>query len=200
MTHPVIAVGPDATFVQIVECMQRRRVGALPVVRDDRVVGIVSEADLLSKEARRDRVLRLSESPHAMEQAVKAAGQRAEELMTAPAVCVGPDAPVTEAARIMAREHLKRLPVTDEVGRPLGIVSRSDLLKVFLRRDEELVEAVRREVMAELVPEPASALHVRVRSGVVTLSGHVEDTSVLPLVARLVGSVEGVVDVQFDLC
>lgn len=200
MTRSVVAVGPRATFKEIAEALHRYRISAVPVVvGDNRVIGVVSEADLLPKEARRDRILQMGESPQVMEQAVKSAGLRAEELMTAPAVCVPADAPLTEAARIMARKHLKSLPVTDYEGHLTGIIGRGDLLKGFLRPDEDLAETVRREVFAGLAPPSAAALEVRVESGVVTLGGHPSDTSVLPLVTRLVRSVEGVVDVRFEL-
>lgn len=200
MTRSVVAVGPHADFKEIAGALHQYGISAVPVVvGDNRVIGVVSEADLLPKEARRDRALHMGESPQVLEQAVKSAGLKAEELMTAPAVCVHADAPLTEAARIMARKHLKSLPVTDYGGRLTGIISRSDLLKVFLRPDEELAETVRREVFAGLVPPSAAGLEVRVESGVVVLSGHPSDTSILPLVNRLVRSVEGVVDVRFEL-
>jgi osmotically-inducible protein OsmY len=87
----------------------------------------------------------------------------------------------------------------DGTGVLRGIVSRADLLKVFLREDEEIAEEVRREVVAYLFPLPASAVRVAVEDGVVTLAGRVRDTALVPVAARLVRAVEGVVDVRFDL-
>lgn len=92
---------------------------------------------------------------------------------------------------------MKRLPVVDEVGRLEGIVSRADLLKVFLRDDEEIAEEVRREVVVYLLPRPASAIRVDVREGLVRLVGRVRDRALVPVAARLVRAVEGVVDVEF---
>lgn len=99
----------------------------------------------------------------------------------------------------MAHARVKRLPVVDDQGRLEGVVSRADLLKVFLRADEDIAEEVRREMVAYLFPTPASDVRVAVREGVVTLRGRVRDASLVPVAARLVRAVEGVVDVEFEL-
>lgn len=119
--------------------------------------------------------------------------------MTGPAVTVTPDATLARAARIMARHGVKRLPVVGHDGVLKGIVSRSDLLKVFLRDDEDIAEEVRREVVQPLFGTHAEVVRVEVRDGVVTLSGLVHDTALVPLAALLVRGVEGVVDVQCAL-
>ena len=98
----------------------------------------------------------------------------------------------------MAHSRVKRLPVVNELGMPEGIVSRADLLKVFLRDDEEIEEEVRREVVSYLFPTPGSAIRVQVHDGVVKLAGRVRH-SLIPVAARLVRAVEGVVDVDFEL-
>lgn len=98
----------------------------------------------------------------------------------------------------MARAKIKRLPVVDEQDILQGIVSRADLLKVFLRDDEEIAEEVRREVVAYLLPAPSSAIRVDVHDGVVKLVGRVRDTALIPVAARLVRAVEGVVDTDFE--
>ncbi|MFF3464174.1 CBS domain-containing protein [Streptomyces sp. NPDC002619] len=200
MTHTVAAVGPHATVKEIVRLMRDWRVSALPVIEgESRVVGVVSEADLLPKEEFRDAPadrITLSDRPDAR---VKADGVTAGELMTSPALTVHANAPLAEAARIMARAKVKRLPVVDDIGLLEGIVNRGDLLKVFLRRDEEIADEVRREVVSYLFPGPASAVRVRVDDGVVTLGGRIRDTLLVPVAARLIRAVEGVVDVRFDL-
>lgn len=99
----------------------------------------------------------------------------------------------------MARAKVKRLPVVDASGTLRGIVSRADLLKVFLRDDEEIAGEVRREVVSFLFPPPDSSVRVEVRDGIVKLGGRVRDTSLVPVAARLVRAVEGVVDVEFEL-
>ncbi|MGW1809742.1 CBS domain-containing protein [Streptomyces sp. NPDC002078] len=200
MTLTVAAVGPHAPFKEIVRLMQDWQVSALPVIEGEgRVVGVVSEADLLPTEELRDNpetgYLRLRR-PVDM---AKAGALTAADLMSSPAVTVRANATLAEAARTMAREGVKRLPVVDEAGLLAGIVSRADLLKVFLRDDDAIAEEVRRETVAYLLPPPASAIQVDVHDGVVTLTGRIRDTALVPVAARLVRAVEGVVDVQFDL-
>ncbi|WP_030326849.1 CBS domain-containing protein [Streptomyces sp. NRRL B-3229] len=199
MTRTVTAVGRGTTFKEIVRIMQDRNVSALPVLKGDgRVVGVVSEADLLPKEEFRDGDPDRYTQLRRLTDLAKAGGVTAEELMTAPALTTAPGATLAEAARTMARAKVKRLPVVDERGLLKGVVSRSDLLKVFLRDDEDLAEEIRREIVSYLFPLPASAVHVQVHDGVVKLSGRVRDTSLLPVAARLVRAVEGVVDVDFE--
>lgn len=200
MTRTVVAVGRLATFKEIVHSMQEWHVSALPVLEGDaRVVGVVSEGDLLPKEEYRERRPRLFEPRERMEELFKSGGRTAGELMTSPAVCVHEDARVTEAARIMARKRVKRLPVVDGEGRLTGVVSRGDLLKVFLRPDEEIAEEIRHDVLSLLPGDAAGSLRVTVEKGVATVGGVLADTALVPVTARLVRSVEGVVDVRFEL-
>ncbi|MFE7379179.1 CBS domain-containing protein [Streptomyces zhihengii] len=188
MTRSAIAVGQDTPFKEIVARMQKWRVSAVPVLEGDgRVIGVVSEADLLEKEARRPD----PSTADARERA-KAAGAVAADVMSHPAITVHPDASIPEAARIMARYRVKRLPVVDAVNHIEGVVSRSDLLKVFLRADKDLEADVRRTVLSTL---PAgNDIEVSVDEGVVTLSGRLSDPSLAPLLARAAQGVEGVID------
>ncbi|OLZ73686.1 hypothetical protein AV521_04640 [Streptomyces sp. IMTB 2501] len=200
MSHTVAAVGRRAAFKEIVQLMQDWKVSALPVLEGEgRVVGVVSEADLLPKEEFRDSDPDRATQLRRLDDLAKAVGLTAEDLMTSPALTVHADATLAQAARTMAHAKVKRLPVVDAVGMLQGIVSRADLLKVFLRTDEEIAEEVRREVVACLFPAPGSAVRVDVRNGVVKLIGHARDTSLVPVAARLVRAVEGVVDVEFEL-
>ncbi|MFC8434967.1 CBS domain-containing protein [Streptomyces sp. NPDC057253] len=200
MTRTVVAVARDTVFKDIVKAMAKWRVSALPVVDGDhRVLGVVSEADLLPKEEFRDgdpdryaRLRRLSDL-------ARAGARTAEELMTVPAVTVRADETLARAARTMARTRAKRLPVVGAEGVLEGIVSRSDLLKVFLRDDEEIAKEVRDHVVAFLFPDHEEPIRVMVHDGVVTLTGRVRDTSIVPVAARLVRAVEGVVDVDCAL-
>ncbi|MFF0223868.1 CBS domain-containing protein [Streptomyces sp. NPDC004629] len=199
MTHTVAAVGPRAPFKEMVRLMRDWRVSALPVIEGEgRVVGVVSEADLLPTEELRDDpdvgYLRLRRPADL----AKAEAVTAADLMTSPPVTVRADATLAEAARVMARARVKRLPVVDDLQLLQGVVSRSDLLKVFLREDDDIAEEVRHEIVSSLFPPP-SAVRAEVSDGVVTLSGTVRDTALLPVAARLVRAVEGVVDVEFDL-
>ncbi|MFD1659243.1 CBS domain-containing protein [Streptomyces caeni] len=210
MTHTVAAVGRRAAFKEIVRMMQDWKVSALPVLEGEgRVVGVVSEADLLAKEEFRENVSGLLPSgpgapegaflppPGRLSDLARADAVTAEDLMTSPAVTIRPDATLAQAARAMAVSRVKRLPVVDELGMLQGIVSRADLLRVFLRDDEEIEREVRREVVSRLFP--SADVRIGVENGVVTVGGRVRDTSLVPVAARLVRAVEGVVDVRFDL-
>ncbi|MDC0765361.1 CBS domain-containing protein [Streptomyces sp. HD] len=200
MTLPVVAVGRGARFKEIVRTMRQWDVSAVPVLEGDgRVVGVVSEADLLPKEEFRDRVLGRSEQIRRLPDLGKAEGVTADELMSTPAVTVHADVTLARAARIMAVKHLKRLPVVDDEDRLQGIVSRADLLKVFLRSDEDIAEEVRRTVVSYLFPALTHTIHVSVHDGIVALRGQVHDTSLAWVAERLVRSVEGVVGVETRL-
>jgi len=192
MTHTAVAIGSEASFKEIVELLDQWKVSALPVLAGEgRVVGVVSEADLLPKEEFRD-----TDEGEPTERA-KAGAVSAGELMSTPAVTVHADATIAEAARIMARRHVKRLPVVDGVGVLQGVVSRGDLLKVFLRSDEEIADEIRHTVLGHL--PVTSALTVGVAEGVVTLGGPLPDRTLVPVVARAVRAVEGVVDIRIEL-
>jgi CBS domain-containing protein len=200
MTHTVAAIGRAASFKEIVRMMQDWKVSALPVLEGEgRVVGVVSEADLLPKEEFRDSDPDRYTQLRRLSDLAKAGAVTAGELMTSPALTVHANATLAQAARTMAHAKVKRLPVVDDVGMLQGIVSRADLLKVFLREDGEIAEEVRREVVSYLFPASTSAALVTVRDGVVTLSGRIRDTSLVPVAARLIRAVEGVVDVEFDV-
>ncbi|MER5545951.1 CBS domain-containing protein [Streptomyces sp. NPDC002589] len=200
MTHRVVALREGASFKDIVQVMREWRVSALPVLDGaGRVVGVVSEADLLLKEAYGDADIgRYGRVRHPTE-VRKADAVTAAELMTAPAVTVAPDATLAHAARLMARTRVKRLPVVGRDGLLRGMVSRSDLLKVFLRNDEDVAGEVRREAVVRLFGPYAATVRVEVHDGVVTLAGRVRETALIPLAARLARAVPGVVDVHCAL-
>ncbi|MFJ3099795.1 CBS domain-containing protein, partial [Streptomyces hydrogenans] len=193
MTHTAVAIGRDAPYKEIVALMDEWKVSALPVLEGEgRVVGVVSEADLLAKEAFRGTDPR----PEVDEDAAKAGAVRAGDLMSSPAVTVRADATLAEAARIMARRRVKRLPVVNGIGLLEGVVSRSDLLKVFLREDGEIEAEIRRSVLGGPV---LTGVDVTVTEGVATLRGRLADRSLVPLLARAARAVEGVVDVRVEL-
>ncbi|CAL2057781.1 conserved protein of unknown function [Streptomyces murinus] len=197
MTRAAVAVGRTALFKDIVARMEQWNVSALPVLEGDgRVVGVVSEADLLPKEEFRDSDPDRMTQRRRLGDLAKAGGVTAEDLMSTPAVTVHADATLAEAARIMALKRVKRLPVVTAEGVLEGVVSRGDLLKVFLRDDRELADEIRREVLDVLFPAPVEPLHVVVVDGVVTLTGKVTDGTRIPLAVRMVRGVEGVVGVD----
>lgn len=202
MTHEVITIDEQAPFTEVVRRMAVHRVSALPVINTDgRLVGVVSEADLLHKEEYQGQ----EDSRHWLETRreraarAKASGRRAIDVMSTPVVTVDPDATVAEAARRLARHRIKRLPVVDHQGRLVGIVSRADLLRLYLRDDE----AIHREIVDEVLLralwiDPANVL-VKVDDGIVTLVGHVERQSLVPVIVHLTRTVPGVVDVVDQL-
>ncbi|MEV7983594.1 CBS domain-containing protein [Streptomyces sp. NPDC086519] len=200
MTRTVAAVGRDAPFKDVVTLMEERKVSALPVLEDDgRVIGVVSEADLLPKEEFRDSDPDRFTQQRRLDDLAKAGAVAAGELMSTPAVTVHASATLSQAARIMARHGVKRLPVINDESLLEGVVSRSDLLKVFLRGDEELAEEVRHEVVDRLFPLSADHIQVEVAEGVVTLTGWVDDNGLAAVAERLARTVEGVVDVRCRL-
>ncbi|MEU6526825.1 CBS domain-containing protein [Streptomyces sp. NPDC046924] len=197
MTRTVVAVRRDASFKEIVRTMEQWQVSALPVLEGERrVIGIVSEADLLPKEEFRDSDPVLLEQRRRLSVIVKAGAVTAGDLMSTPALTIHPGTTLAQAARTMAVQHVKRLPVVDDLDMLQGIVSRADLLKVFLRPDADIEEEVRRTVVSYLFPAFSHAVHVNVHEGVVTLRGHIHDTSLISVAVRLVRAVEGVVDVE----
>jgi CBS domain-containing protein len=202
MTRRVVALAAGAMFKDIVRALETQHISALPVVdRSKKVLGVVSEADLLRKEELRPDTDDRNRGPAARPSARsdKAYAVTAAELMTSPAVTVGPEVALARAARLMARHGIRRLPVVDADGVLRGIVSRSDLLTVFLRSDQDIAEEVRREVVDGRFPDGIESVRVEVHEGVVVLTGRVRDTSLIPLAERLVRSVEGVVDVRCAL-
>ncbi|MFB8394378.1 CBS domain-containing protein [Streptomyces yangpuensis] len=200
MTTKVVAVTPDTGFKDIAAAMKRWKVTALPVIEGEgRVVGVVSEADLLPKEEFHEHRPGMIEQMRRLGDTAKAGSTRAENLMTTPAVTIRPDATLPRAARLMADRHIKRLPVVDADNTLKGIVSRADLLKVFLRSDDELTEDIRQSVVERLFPLSRDGVTVNVTQGIATLTGSVRDGHLIPMADRLARSVEGVVDVRCQL-
>lgn len=201
MTDEVVTASPDTGFKEIVELFHRNDITAVPVVdAENRPLGLVSEADLLAKEAGlpdshgHEPSSWLHPGEHRRAGAETAAG-----LMSSPAVTARPEWTIVEAARAMGRRKLKRLPVVDGSGRLVGIVSRCDLLELFLRPDAEIHEEIADEVLGRILLLPPESVRVSVREGVVTLSGTVERRSLIPIVERLCRTVDGVVSVHQTL-
>jgi CBS domain-containing protein len=196
MTTRVIAVAQDADFKQIAHVLCTYRVSACPVVSGGgTVVGVVSEADLLSKPADPDFPVGLTRLRWKLEEESKAAAITADRLMTSPAVTVSPDAPVVVAARVMQDRCLKRLPVVDKDNQLIGIISRTDVLSVYERPDSEICGEVNQAIAGESQAD-TDDIEVSVAAGVVTLSGSVaEERSALEITARI-RHLEGVVAVR----
>ncbi|WP_338676468.1 CBS domain-containing protein [Streptomyces sp. SCSIO 30461] len=201
MTRDVIRVRNDAPFKEIVRLLSDRQVTAVPVVdADHRLLGVVSEGDLLRKTSDQAAAAELLPVPDADAwERAKAEGTRADELMSAPAVCVTPEWTVVEAARLMEVQNVKRLPVVDDRDRLVGIVSRRDLLSIFLRGDEAIRDEIVTDVLVGTLHQDPSAMVVAVRDGQVTLSGSVPYKGMIPAIVRMCSTVDGVVSVSEHL-
>jgi CBS-domain-containing membrane protein len=202
MSVKVVAVRTNASFKEIVDALAGFKVSAVPVVDDDDlVVGVVSEADLLHKLelATSDLHRRLLDRRQVRDAKTKAAGDTAAALMTAPAITIGPDAPIGEAARLMEHERIKRLPVVNPDGLLIGIVSRRDLLRPYLRSDSAIREAVEYEVLERTLWVNPATIEASVAGGRVTLRGRADRKSTAEIAVRLTRAVDGVVAVVDDL-
>ena len=202
MTTAVLTVDRITPYQEIDRVLTKHRIGGVPVLKMGReVVGVVSETDLLAAEDETRRQARMASSMGRRWHLHKQPYVRltADALMTSPAITIGPDATIPAAARLMNTHHIARLPVTDEKGKLIGIVSRRDLLSVFLRPDADIAHDAR-QVLDELPLADPKQVMAEVRHGVVTLtglmrpeSGHEQDLMALAL--RLIWDIDGVVDV-----
>ncbi|MFE0579671.1 CBS domain-containing protein [Streptomyces sp. NPDC058874] len=178
MTPTAVSVQRGTPFKEIARLLKEFDISAVPVVDEaERPVGVVSEADLLRKRG------------------PGSGTNTAAELMTSPAVTARTEWSAVRAARVMRGRQVKRLPVVDAAGRLVGILSRSDLLQLFLRRDHAIQEEILEDVVTRTLGLSPSSLTVEVDDGLVTLSGTVSRRSLVPIVLRLCQSVDGVVDV-----
>lgn len=203
MTREVVAVRGPTPFKELVRLLNKHRITAVPVLEDAGrlVVGVVSESDLALKEVAplREAHTPVFQTAQHRDERAKAASLTAAELMTAPAVTVGPEELVAAAARHMYDRDVKRLPVVDHSGALVGIVTRADLLKVFLRSDEELRFEVLDQVIGDLLRLPPATVEVEVSDGVVHLAGRVPRRRQALAMVRLTGAVDGVIAVESEL-
>ncbi len=201
MTRNVVSARYDTPFKEIARLLTEYEITALPVVDNGgRPIGVVSEADLLRKAGDRPGIGEKVPLPplEAWERAT-AQGTRAEELMSAPPVCARPDWSVVEAARLMETQQVKRLPVVDDTDQLLGIVSRRDLLQIFLRKDDAIREEIEHDILQQTVGLAPAQVSVDVRGGRVELRGVIETRSLIPIIVRLCNAVDGVVGVSDHL-
>jgi CBS domain-containing protein len=197
MSTHVFAVRQDATYKEMAARLREQRVSAFPVLDgDNKVIGVVSEADLLTKEA---LAAELPGAFHAMmhhrEQA-KAAALTAADLMTKPAVTIRPDEMVSRAARLMYSRRVKRLPVIAEDGTLIGIVSRADVLSVYSRPDADIRHEITQGLILETYLRNPAHFTVTVKDGIVTIEGAPETTAVGRDIIESAKHVEGVVAVR----
>lgn len=197
MSTHVVAVRKNASFKEIAATLRQQRVSAFPVLDDDdKVIGVVSEADLLTKEALGDAAPGMLGGILRHREQAKAEGTTAADLMTKPPVTIEPDAPVENAARLMYNRRVKRLPVTTDDGRLIGIVARSDVLSVYSRSDAEIRREISESVILDKVFADPGLFTVTVKDGIVTILGNPESTPVGRNIIDTAKHVEGVVAVR----
>lgn len=202
MARDVVTVPVDAPLQQVVRTLAERRVSGAPVVdANGSVVGIVTEADLLGKQAKAGVAAKASTWRLLRRKFFDRSGttRTAADFMSTPVITVEPSTRVSAAAAILARNHIKRAPVVDADGRLRGIVSRKDLLSVYLRADSELAAEIRSEVFDRAMWVPPTDVTVEVSGGVATLRGKVERRSMIEVITALATAVDGVVEVRNEL-
>jgi len=200
MTTQVVTVGPTASFKDMVVKMRRSRASALPVVDGEgRVIGVVSEADMLNKEADLDKEPGTLSGILRFEEREKAAGVTAAELMTKPPVTIDPGAPLTEAARLMRDRRVKRLPVINDTGLLIGIISRADVLRIFARPDADIRREAEEEAIAETFLADSPSVAVTVHDGIVTLTGRTDTGQLARGLVVAIRQIDGVVAVRDQL-
>lgn len=174
MTRDVVTIKPSTRPRECVRLMRMHGVGALPVVEDGRLVGIVTMTDLVLRED----------------------GPTAAKLMTSRVMAVHPETPVRGAVRVMFEHRVNRLPVTDRDGRLLGIISRSDVLRIFLRSDISIHKEVADAILVDLSFIGDGTIWAEVHDGMVTLQGEVGPGTLTEVLLRLIAGVPGVVGVK----
>jgi CBS domain-containing protein len=190
MTREVVTVSPTESFKTCADLMRIHGISALPVVvAGSRVAGLISEADLMRPLAA------IPDIPGETSTPIRK-GITAAEIMTPEVVTIAPGASVTAAARLMSEHRVKRLPVVDSSHRLVGIVSRGDVLRIFLRSDESIRKEVANGLLNELPLLGRGRIQVAVRDGVVQLHGEVESGSLTGLLLRLIAAVPGVVGIE----
>lgn len=204
MTSVVITVQPETSLKEVATILSRCGISGVPVVaEDERVVGVVSEVDILFKErgpTEREGTLARLSTAFGRDGQRKPAAQTAAEAMTAPAKTIAPWRPVSAAAAQMLEESVNRLPVVDEEDRLVGIVTRADLVRAFARSDAEIEREIREEVLERaLLLETPGAVTVAVDEGNVTLEGAVRMRTDAEFVPALVAKVPGVIRVDSSI-
>jgi len=204
MTEDVLTVPTGKTLKETAQLLADTGISGLPVTDDDgNVVGVISEADILFKERSPDKRRGGSFAwlffPDTLENEAKLDARTAGEAMSSPAITIGPDRPVGEAAAKMLDEAVNRLPVVDEEDNLVGIVTRADLVRAFTRSDGEIEAEIRKELIGRTFWLQPADLDVVVRNGEVTVGGVVDTKSDAELLPELISQVPGVVSVESTL-
>jgi CBS domain-containing protein len=205
MTTSVLTVRPDAPLKDVARLLIDSGISGAPVVDDhDTVLGVISEGDFLVKEQGLEGVRHrwlaslLGEAPETRAQLDKVEARTAGRAMSAPPVTIRPERPIREAAALMAERHINRLPVVDD-GRLVGIITRADLVRAYLRTDEELTRTILDDVLLKALWLDPASFDVAVTNGEVWITGNVERRSTAAMVEETIGLVPGIVAVHADI-
>jgi CBS domain-containing protein len=201
MTSAVTTVGPGTSLKDVATILTRCEISGVPVVLEDgRVVGVVSEGDILFKErgpSEQKGMVAWLRAAFGRDEQSKPEALTAAQAMTAPARTIAPWRPVSAAAAQMLEQGVDRLPVVDEESRLVGIITRADLVRVFVRSDAEIKREIREEVLEHaLLLETPGAVTLVVDEGKVALGGTVRLRTDAELIPALVAKVPGVVKVD----
>jgi len=204
MRTSVVTATREMSLKDVANLLVEHRISGLPVCeRDGSVVGVVSEADILFKEAQApeepSRLLAWLLDGRPSDELAKATARTAGEAMSSPPITVHPERPAAAAARLMLENGINRLPVVTSAGALVGIVTRADLVRAFARSDADVEQDIRESVIRRSLWLDPQAVQVTVRDGEVQLSGVLETSDDVALLERLVGEVPGVVSVGSSL-
>jgi CBS domain-containing protein len=199
MTRDVVTVSTTTPVKNVAELMLTRGVSAVPVINaQGRVAGIISEADLLFRESSAPSTPSWFATKRSEQRRRRREALTAADLMTVPVISVHPETTLTQAATLMYEKRIKRLPVMD--GESLkGIISRADVLGLFLVPDDLLRRRARRALQLTLGRDSSAHVHVDVRNGVLSLTGEVLAHTDADFVARVLGGMDGVLAVENNL-
>lgn len=206
MQDQVVAVRERARYAEIASAMRRFRISSVPVIdAQDRVIGLISDHDLLPDDrVREERGRRVESLPEGLLARLRRrrggregrSGPLATDLMTSPAITVTGATPVREAARAMYRHRIHQLPVVDPAsGRLTGIVTRSDLLAVYERPDEDIRREIRYDIIERTLAMPPERFDVSVVNGAVTIRGRLDRRSSALRLTDAIAHVGGVITV-----
>lgn len=196
MSRDVISVPPSMSLSELAALLTERRISGVPVVEGNQVVGVISEGDVLMKQVGRpisrrrplDWIFGEREDPEELRRRMAAT---VGEAMSSPAVTIGADRTLREAAATMVDSRVNRLPVLAD-GNLVGILTRADLVRAYLRRDDQALATIRDDVFRTTMWLDPNDFELDVREGTLTMEGNVDRKSTATILERLVGLVEGI--------
>jgi CBS domain-containing protein len=200
MTRDVTTVSPDIDLRDLAALLVEKRISGVPVVEGGRVIGVVSERDILFKE-RPSTGLNHSVLSWLMDEGdllVKIEARTALTAMTSPPITIGPARSIADAAALMLEERVSRLPVV-EGSELVGIVTRHDLVRAFARQDEEIWQEIESDPLIRSYWRRPTVCDVIVEGGRVTLTGKVDSKERAREIESFVDRVPGVMGITSRL-